>query len=231
MTAAVAAALIGGCARNPASPGGGADTGRSGNDVAAMFLRNMDKLPQASGAVETSLGLDLSGFVTPLAGNTSNEVTLEFIVSNKEDGPSLVIAAIVPYQVGDVVQGPGARFVPLESPAFLLAPGEKKQISIKAIRERIPVRTPGTAETKPTGAPESPMTSQRSFKPVQQASPTPLFDPKLGVQVLVVVQEASAVDGNVVSQIRAVSDADFERVYGKFSRRLFSIPVPPQQIL
>jgi hypothetical protein len=223
--------------------------------VAAMFLRNKDKLQAAPESIEKSLTLDLAGFVTPLAGNVSNEVTLDFIASTKDASSPLVIVAVVPYEVGDLSKGPGARFVPLENPSFTLQPGERHQFSVKALRERIPVPSPGPPQggspplPGPGGpaGPASPLSpskleaagggggpvdsAKRSYDLAADTPPTPLFDPSLGLKVLVVVQEASVVDANVVSRVRAVPDGDFQREYGNFSKREFAIPVPPQQIL
>lgn len=224
VAAVAAVAALGSACGRGGSDGGKSESGVAGggDPVAAMFLRNKDRLQAASEAIETSLSVDLAGFVTPLPGSGSNEVTLDFMVANKEGGPALVVAALVPYEVGDTVQGPGARFVPLENPAFVLTPGERKPVSVKVIRERVmPSATPTAGAISPPAA---------GFRPAQ-AAPTPLFDPRLGVKVLVVVQEESVVDANVVSRVRAVSDSDFEREYGKFLRREIAIPVPPQQIL
>ncbi len=238
---------LAGCARGEqASPSGGPEGG--GDRVAAMFLRNRDKLQSPSEVLERTLKLDVAGFVTPLPGSGSNEVTLDLVVSNEESGPRLVVAAVVPYAVGDLERGPGARFVALENHAFELAPGEKKQVSVRALRERIPgagstAAPPGVLPGAPApdvgggttpepGTGEAPSAPKDiGLRPVQAVSPSPLFDPSLGLKVLVVVQEATRVDPGVLSRLREVSESEFERTYGGFAGREFAIPVPPGQII
>ncbi len=235
------------CARDDqASPSGGPEGG--GDRVAAMFLRNREKLQSPSEVLERTLKLDVAGFVTPLPGSGSNEVTLDLVVSNEESGPLLVVAAVVPYAVGDLERGPGARFVALENHAFELSAGEKRQVSVRALRERVPgagstASPPGVLPGAPApdvggGTTPEPGTGEASsgrrgigLRPVQAVTPSPLFDPSLGLKVLVVVQEATRVDPGVLSSLREVSDSEFERTYGGFAGREFAIPVPPGQII
>lgn len=207
------------------------------NEIAAMFLRNKDRLKPPSPAIETSLSLDVAGFVVPLAGSGSNEVTIEFSVKNQEGGAGLVVASLIPYAFGDVDNGPGARFTPLENLAFHLGSGEKKQVSVKVARERVMPSSPTQKGEQPGGQPRmlSPGKLEGADKPAfrleQQASPAPLFDPSMGLKVLVVVADEASVGPAVLSQMRAVADDDFEKQYGNFQRREFAIPVPPEQIL
>ncbi|MER3396747.1 MAG: hypothetical protein C4318_07925 [Acidimicrobiia bacterium] len=245
--------LASGCNRGSKGVANSGATGLGGkpggDEVAMMFLRNKDKLKPAAEPIETSLSLDLAGFVVPLAGSGSNEVSLDFSARNADGAPPLVVAALIPYEVGDLEKGNGARFIPLENQSFVLGPGEKKQVSVRCLRERL---TPGTptppSGTFPGGQPASPgaqpgvqektlqykgmaAANGPDIRLTQESSPSPLFDPAFGLKVLMVLAEQGSVDPGIISALRKVDDDDFERAFGKFQRREFAIPVPPEQIL
>lgn len=283
--------LVGGCARGT---GTGSASVPEGTEISAMFLRNREKLRPARETIQANLSVDLAGVVTPLPGNPSKDVTLDFILKSKEGAPTLVVAALVPYEVGNVASGPGARFFSFASDPVLLAPGENKQVSVKAVRERVGQAQQGGQPASPAGpivtltpplvtpAPEADMRGLGSaaqgqhqgggvaFGQLQvgyvwgvraglgegraghllgslvggrdgspdgamaqagEASPPSLFDPSLGLKVLVVVGLENEVGSATRDGVRLVTDAEFEGVYGKFERLDLAIPVPPQQLI
>lgn len=285
-----ALALGAGCGRGTGTEGPAVP---EGTEISAMFLRNREKLRPARETIQANLSVDLAGVVTPLPGNPSKEVTLDFLLRSKEGAPALVVAALVPYEVGNVESGPGARFYAFAFDPVSLAPGENKQVSVKAIRERVgqaqggqPASPPGPVVTLPppvvTPAPETGMRESGSATqdqhqgdgsvsghfqvgsawgvkarlgeggadgllgslfgagdgspdgPSAQAgekTPPSLFDPSLGLKVLVVVGLENEVGGASRESVRLVTDAEFEGVYGKFERLDLAIPVPPQQLI
>jgi hypothetical protein len=250
VAAALAAVMLTSCSR----PSGQSEPVPQGSEVAAMFLRNRDKLRTPSDSIKRSFSLDLAGVVTPLPGNPSKEITLDFLARNAEGGPELVVAAVIPYEAGNPNEGSGAKFFALDLQPFTLAPGENRQITIRAIRERsgpsgpVPTVSPPSLPFTPA-PPENPnLTSPQSGLGISwlsaaparemagsqmqppESPPSPLFDPAMGLKVLVVVGEKSEVGESVLAGLREVEGAEFAKVYGAFSGLEIAIPVPPSQL-
>lgn len=203
----------------------------SANPVAEMFLKNRQSLKDPTEALRNSLSAGLAGFTTPMSG-ASPMISLDLTISNVTRDRDLAVLAVIPYQVGNVETGPGARFVPVSLPSLLLKAGESRTVTVEAQRER--VGGGGQAPGGQVPAPQMPaarghLGAPMGFQIAQVGGVSP-FDPSQGLQVLVVCQFANEVPAGSWESAQKVSDDEFQRRYGDYAGYQYSIGVPVERL-
>lgn len=229
MSIAVFLAFLAGCADSnekkvvaPSSPG---QAPAQADPVSQMFLTNRANLNGPDERVKTALSANIGGFTTPMGGSQSQTVTIDFGVRNQDPSGSLVVLAMIPYQVGDPAQSAGAKFFPVGNSAFSLGPGESRSVSIELIRERF-AQSSSPQPATPGGAPSA--RPSDSTQPGANAGGP--FDAASGLQILFVVQFAGVVSAESWREVALVPDSDFQRRYGAYMGYQYGIGVPVNQI-
>lgn len=159
-------------------------------------------------------------------------ISLDLTVSNVSRDRDIAFLSVIPYQVGNVESGPGARFIPASAASFLLRAGESRTVTIEALRERI-----GGGAQVPGGQPPAPgMPPARigsyavvGFESAQVGNVSP-FDPAQGLQVLLVCQFANEVPSGSWEAIQSVPDGEFQGRYGDYAGYQYSIGVPVERL-
>lgn len=232
--------LVAGCsdskapsgAASPSSPSSPSSTSSAAaNPVAKMFLDNRQSLREPSEALKSAVGAGLAGFTTPMSG-ASPIVSLDLTISNLSPDRDLAFLAVIPYQVGNVETGPGARFMPVSGKSFLLKAGEVSTVTVDAQRERIAggVQAPGVQAPAPPVPPAKVQSVAAIDLQRAQAGDVSPFDPGQGLQVLLVCQFANEVPAGSWEIVQSVPDGEFQQRYGDYAGYQFSIGVPVERL-
>lgn len=202
------------------------------NPAAEMFLRNRQSLEDPSEALKSAVGAGLAGFTTPMSG-ASPIISLDVTISNRSPDRDLAFLAVIPYQVGNVETGPGARFVPVSGTSFLLKAGEVRTVTVEAQRERVAggVQAPGGQAPVPPMPPAKVLSvAAIDVQRAQATGDSSPFDPSQGLQVLLVCQFANEVPAGSWETAQSVPDAEFQQRYGAYAGYQYSIGVPVERL-
>lgn len=227
--------FLAGCSdsKAPSSTASPSSTGTAAlvNPAAEMFLRNRQFLKEPSDALKNAVGGGLAGFTTPLSG-TSLTISFDLTISNLTSERDLAFLAVIPYQVGNVETGPGARFVPVSGESFLLRAGETRTVTVDAQRVRVPgePETPGSQASGPGMVSENVQLMSAIDMQRSQAGDAGPFDRSQGLQVLLVCQFANEVPVGSWEAAQHVPDVEFKLRYGDYAGYQYSIGVPIERL-
>ena len=175
---------------------------------ATYFFNHRDKLKPATPDLAGALRLGLMSFSQPSGRKVEpGEPTLTLDLSlhyQKPDGPDIVILDVIPWRVGDIEKGPGARLTKTKRYGLLLKANERATVNVPLVVEKVggaPATTapgmPVPGATPVPGAPPSAPTRSLGRSaggllgqvtpdpspPVQPPRPVPSATPGVGPQV------------------------------------------------
>ena len=119
------------------------------SDEAGYFFARRDLLRPAPPDLAGSLRVGLPSFSQPSGRRPAPgepDLGLQLSVSYQGQGPQIVILDVIPWRIGDVQKGPGARLTKTKRYGLSISPGESAAVDVPVIMERVggpPTSGPG----------------------------------------------------------------------------------------
>lgn len=162
-------------------------------DEASYFFEHREKLQAADPNLAGVLQVGLASFAQP-AGRAVKPgdptLTLGLSISYLGAGPEIVILDVIPWRVGDIEKGPGARLRKTARYGLSLKAGERGSIDVPVAVERVGEAAPSATAPAPSPTPAPPRSRLRGTGTGllalvgEEPSPSPFPEPSPSPAVL-----------------------------------------------